>query len=379
MLCPCESICYSLLCLPHFALAFARCRNKKLYFNQVMKIQSVTACKEQKIKMHICKLHVKRDYNILQNSFTLLNNLPAWELLAGPIRISYLGEDGLDAGGLAKDWFVEMSKALLHIGSEAPPPKRVDPNSAAAIKAAAAAVAAEKEGAGGGASVAADSAEINPEDVPDADADVDEKPVSYSIIHETEQGVAINPTAGVVFSDEDCQYMYGLLGTFIAKALIDGQTIGIQFHKLFLLALLSGVSKGEERLAPAKRREKELKRYKLSDLEDCEPQFYAGLKWIADNSVEGADITFSTAYEAYVYNSHTKTAQRKTITVDLVEGGDDRTVTDDDKDEYLALMLEWLCKKRYEPFLGYVVQGVRRHLPHQYIQHFTVEELGVSE
>jgi hypothetical protein len=184
----------------------------------------------------------------------------------------------------------------------------------------------------------------------------DAPPISFSIIYETEQGVTINPTAGVVFSDDECRYMYSALGKFIAKAIIDGQTIGIQFHRLLLLCLLAApvdtTAVEDKYLDPVKRKaalreaKTKARRFSLEDLAEVEPEFHRGLKWISDNSVEGAEITFSTTYEAYVYNPKTQSAQPKQITVELVEGGEERVVTDEDKEEYLQLMVDWLCRKR---------------------------------
>lgn len=269
----------------------------------------------------------------MQKSFDLLHKLQPWEIQAGPIRINYTGEEGIDAGGLAKDWFVEMSKRLVSIPRQQQTTTSHHKNR-------------NKQ----------ESEEVQEEaDGFDKDKE-NSSPVSFSIIYETEQGVTINPTAGVVYSDAECRYMYTSLGMFIAKALIDGQTIGIQFHKLILLCLLAApvdeIAVADQFLDPVKRkvalREAKLKakRFSLSDLQDTEPEFYRGMKWIAENSVDGAEISFSTTYQAYVYNARTQCAQPKQITVELVEGGDERIVTDADKDEYIQLMVDWLCHKR---------------------------------
>jgi hypothetical protein len=69
-------------------------------------VRSVTACKEHKLKSYVCKLHLERGAFLLQKSFSLLHKLEPWEVQAGPIRINYAGEEGIDAGGLAKDWCV---------------------------------------------------------------------------------------------------------------------------------------------------------------------------------------------------------------------------------------------------------------------------------
>jgi hypothetical protein len=40
----------------------------------------------------------------------------------------------------------------------------------------------------------------------------------------------------------------------------------------------------------------------------------------------------------------------------------------------VVLVVLFCC--RYEPFVSYITEGLRAHLPHQFLQHFTVEELG---
>jgi hypothetical protein len=48
------------------------------------------------------------------DSLRQLTNVPTAELLAGgPVRIQFIREDGIDAGGLAKDWFGLVGRLLL--------------------------------------------------------------------------------------------------------------------------------------------------------------------------------------------------------------------------------------------------------------------------
>jgi E3 ubiquitin-protein ligase HUWE1 len=61
---------------------------------------------------HTVKLTISRK-NLLIESLQKLLDVPLNELNAGPIRISFEGEEGLDAGGLAKDWFGAVGRALV--------------------------------------------------------------------------------------------------------------------------------------------------------------------------------------------------------------------------------------------------------------------------
>jgi len=50
--------------------------------------------------------------NILQDSLTLLGYSELIELQRSPIRIQFENEQGIDNGGLSKDWFTSVAKAL---------------------------------------------------------------------------------------------------------------------------------------------------------------------------------------------------------------------------------------------------------------------------
>lgn len=86
----------------------------------------------------------------------------------------------------------------------------------------------------------------------------------------------------------------------------------------------------------------------LEDLLLSEPQFYSGLKWIEGNDVSSADLPFSVSYEDMFGGSKT---------VLLGDSGENAKVTEDNKEEYIRLMLEWLCRKRYEPCLSHLYDG----------------------
>ena len=61
--------------------------------------------------LQVSKLHIRRD-NLFDDSVVqLLRLLP--EQLSWKLRIIYTGEDGIDSGGLSKDWYLECSRAFL--------------------------------------------------------------------------------------------------------------------------------------------------------------------------------------------------------------------------------------------------------------------------
>jgi E3 ubiquitin-protein ligase HUWE1 len=105
----------------------------------------------------------------------------------------------------------------------------------------------------------------------------------------------------------------------------------------------------------------------LKDLEEIDSSFYKGLKWVEENDVSGADLTFSVAYEMF----------GDTVTVDLIDDGRNVTVTEENKHEYISLMIEYITRGRFEPAVTSLLEGFNRHIPSSYLTHFTQHELKV--
>lgn len=70
--------------------------------------------------------------------------------------------------------------------------------------------------------------------------------------------------------------------------------MGVPFHTVFFIGLLKLLkAKNTKQAAKPLKKEQlivELKQ-ELAELKDCEPQFYSGLKWVSENSVEGDKFT----------------------------------------------------------------------------------------
>ena len=54
-----------------------------------------------------------RRSHILEDSFHALSDKPTSELF-GPLNINFVGEEGVDAGGLTRDWFLQLFRTLLN-------------------------------------------------------------------------------------------------------------------------------------------------------------------------------------------------------------------------------------------------------------------------
>ena len=71
--------------------------------------------------------------------------------------------------------------------------------------------------------------------------------------------------------------------------------------------------------------------FSLKDLESLELAFYNSLIWIQENDPEPLDLTFTVEEEAF----------GQLTTHELKPGGMDIPVTDENKDDYIDLMIRW--------------------------------------
>ena len=114
------------------------------------------------------------------------------------------------------------------------------------------------------------------------------------------------------------RWLFRSLGIFAAKAILDNQILGIMLNRLLLLYLCG-------------------RRPTLEDMEISDPSYYKGLIWVLDNDVTHAELNFSTSYEGIFGES---------TTVSLCDNGENRIVTETNKEEYVDLMSNWLSRGR---------------------------------
>lgn len=130
---------------------------------------------------HVNKLVIPRNNgDMMEISLQKLYELSAEELDAGVIRIEFENEDGIDAGGLAKDWFSQVAK--LFVSS------------------------------------------------------------SFGLMILLSSGEAmIDPRSSVLLTPHENRWMFKSLGIFMAKAIADNQTLGLLISPL-LLSWMCGLS-----------------------------------------------------------------------------------------------------------------------------------------
>jgi E3 ubiquitin-protein ligase HUWE1 len=293
-------------------------KNKRIYLQNEMERRMALICKPYGVTQRVLQIAVQRE-NVLESSLRLLHHTPPTDIDAGPIRVRFHGEDGLDAGGLAKDWYQEVARRL-HDDS-----------------------------------------------------------TGLLIVNDDTGYVTIDPRASHIHEPPELARLFRAIGTFLAKAIIDKQTLGVSLDPL-LLAVLSGKTptifpNGNK--APGSEDDGVLPpdattiRYSASIngqsvMQLAEPQFFRGLKWCISNDVTDAELSFSCSYELF------DEAQE----IELVPYGLNKLVTQENKGEYVDLMAHWLFRERYEPALGSLLEGFEAHISiNKYMRLFTLDEI----
>ena len=267
-------------------------RAKRMYLRQRLARQAEEECTRMGLVATTVQLEVPRS-DMLLPSLRALRRCRHEELRAGPVRVKWQGEAGLDAGGLSKDWFCTLARRITDGGA--------------------------------------------------------------GLLQPSDHGTSVDLRADAIHGFEHV-WLFRVIGSFFAKAIVDDQPLGVPFSRLLLQHFM-----GRE---PT-----------MEDLALADPSMHRGLEWVRNNDVDGADLTFSASYELF----------GETVEVDLGASGPTRKsdpgapgsapVTNENKDLYLERMLEWLGRGRLEPSLKYLLEGFHAIVPAEMLQHFKAEEL----
>ena len=263
-------------------------KNKRQYLRNQFARKAATVCMPYGVQQRVMHVNVDRT-NLLEASLRILHHATEEDLTAGPVRVKFAGEEGMDAGGLAKDWFIEVAKRL-HDDS-----------------------------------------------------------TGLLTVEEDTGHVTIDPRSAHIHQEAESTRLFRSIGRLVAKAIIDGQTLGLQLDPL-LLCLLAGKiprndcgENGVGNIPPTLVGQMDGK----SILQVTEPQFHKGLMWVIENDVAPADLTFTCSYELF----------DESQVVELTSYGLTKAVTEENKLEYVELMSNWLLRRRYEPALSSFMEG----------------------
>ncbi|CAK8695881.1 unnamed protein product [Clavelina lepadiformis] len=240
-------------------------------------------CQSNALPSHV-KINVTRQ-SIIEDSFQQIMHLQAYDLRRR-LYITFKGEEGLDYGGVAREWFFLVSHEVL-----------------------------------------------NP------------MYCLFEYAGSTNYTMQINPASTI---NPDHIHYFRFVGRFIAMALYHMKFIDTGFSLPFYKRMLQ-------------------RKLTIKDIESVDEEFYNSLVWIRDNNIEecGLELDFTMDFEVL----------GKVDTIELKEGGADLAVTEENKEEYIRLMIDWRFSRGVEKQTQAFLDGFNEVVPLQWLQYFDEREL----
>ncbi|DAZ93420.1 TPA: hypothetical protein N0F65_000071 [Lagenidium giganteum] len=230
-------------------------------------------------------LKIRRD-QVTSESMHLLMLVPASDLRQR-LRIEFIDEPGLDAGGLMREWVLLLCEQMF-----------------------------------------------------------DESFGLFQPTHVENLGYWINPNSAAIHRDHLRAYQF--VGRLIAKCLLEGQLLTVHFS-LPLLKHMLGVP------------------ISFSDLEFLDEELYRNAVWLRENT--------NVASLCLDFTVQRLDAQGVMTTVELKPGGQDIAVTDDNKEEYLDLLMKYRMFDTVKDQIAAMVQGLYDVIPTTLLAVFDYQEL----
>jgi E3 ubiquitin-protein ligase HUWE1 len=220
--------------------------NKRNYFNRSVHAKNG---QQQRPQYQPLQLSVRRD-QVFHDSFKSLYFKSGPEMKFGKLNIRFHGEEGVDAGGVTREWFQVLARQMF------------DPNYALFIP------------------VSSDRTTFHP-----------------------------NKLSGI--NDEHLMF-FKFIGRIIGKALYEGRLLDCYFSRAVYKRILG-------------------KPVSVKDMESFDPDYYKSLVWMLENDITDIIVeTFSVEDDEFGV----------TKVVDLIENGRNIPVTEENKHEYVRLIVE---------------------------------------
>ncbi|EAQ83760.1 hypothetical protein CHGG_10164 [Chaetomium globosum CBS 148.51] len=255
--------------------------NKRNYFNR--SVHAKTG-QQQRPQYQPLQLSVRRD-QVFHDSFKSLYFKSGPEMKFGKLNIRFHGEEGVDAGGVTREWFQVLARQMF------------DPNYALFIP------------------VSSDRTTFHP-----------------------------NKLSGI--NDEHLMF-FKFIGRIIGKALYEGRLLDCYFSRAVYKRILG-------------------KPVSVKDMESFDPDYYKSLVWMLENDITDIIVeTFSVEDDEFGV----------TKVVDLIENGRNIPVTEDNKHEYVRLIVEHKLLSSVKEQMENFLKGFHDIIPEDLIAIFTEQEL----
>ncbi|GBG30225.1 E3 ubiquitin-protein ligase NEDD4-like [Hondaea fermentalgiana] len=228
---------------------------------------------------NVLRLYIHRN-SLLMDSMAKLMAVHDMEKLQMRIKVEYEGEEGIDAGGIAKDWFLRVSQLLF----------------------------AEDSG--------------------------------LFVMSESEAGgydVRLAPAAPDGGALESWFYF---VGRVLGKAILDRQLVDVKLSGTLFKQILG-------------------MHVDIDDLRESDPALVKNMMWMLENDIDGI------LFEEFCVNvdPHPNAPVQEQVIVDLVPGGRNIEVTNENKEDYVEKMLKWRAVDSCRPHIEAIRRGLFEVVP----------------
>jgi len=154
----------------------------------------------------------------------------------------------------------------------------------------------------------------------------------------------INPNSG--FCNDEHQQWFRFIGRVAGMAVFHGKLLDAFFIRPFYKMMLA-------------------KPITLRDMESVDSEFYNSLKYILENDPEALDLDFTVSEELF----------GQTKSTELKPGGADIKLTEQNKREYIQLIIKWRFVSRVQVQMKSFLQGFNELIPGNLLKIFDESEL----
>lgn len=223
--------------------------------------------------------------NVFHDSYRNIAHKSDDEVKYGKLNVRFHNEEGVDAGGVTREWFQVLTRAMF------------DPNYALFTP------------------VSSDRTTFHP-----------------------------NPHSDI--NDEHLPF-FKFIGRVIGKAVYEGRLLDAYFSRAMYKRILG-------------------KPVSVKDMESLDPDYYKSLVWMLENDITGVVVeSFSVEEDAF--------GEHKTI--DLIENGRNIEVTNENKQEYVRLIVEHKLLTSVKVQMEHFLMGFHGIIPADLISIFNEQEL----
>lgn len=154
----------------------------------------------------------------------------------------------------------------------------------------------------------------------------------------------VNAHSGMA-NPEHLEYFH-FMGRIIGMALYHGKLLDVFFIRPFYKQILG-------------------QKITLEDMETVDSSFYNSLCYLRDNDADDLELVFAVDDEVF--------GEKKSI--ELIENGSEKEVTNENKEEYIDALIEWKFTKRIEAQMERMLKGIFEVLPSHLLRVFDPSQL----